>query len=194
MPPVTNPPGWSVQRASPADAEELADLAARSFRDAFGALNDPANVASYCAEAFNSTAQRRELTDPAMTSFVVRQTRELIGYAQMQDAEPLQIVGELPAVLLKRIYVDQRWLGTGVALALMQAVVTEAADRGARTVWLTVWERNSRAIRFYTRLGMRIIGKADFLLGSELQRDHVMAVSVALLAAALERQRSEKSA
>lgn len=129
-----------------------------------------------------------------MTSFVVRQTRELIGYAQMQDAEPLQIVGELPAVLLKRIYVDQRWLGTGVALALMQAVVTEAADRGARTVWLTVWERNSRAIRFYTRLGMRIIGKADFLLGSELQRDHVMAVSVALLAAALERQRSEKSA
>lgn len=127
-----------------------------------------------------------------MTTFVVRGTRELIGYAQMQDAASPQEVGELPAVLLKRIYVDQGWLGTAVALALMQAVVAEAADRGARTLWLTVWERNPRAIRFYTRLGMRTIGEADFLLGSELQRDHVMAVSVARLAAALERQRAEK--
>lgn len=189
---VTQPSGWSVQRAASGDAEALANFAAGSFRDAFGALNNPADVAAYCAGAFSSEAQRRELADPGMTTFVVRRLGALIGYAQLEDAEPPHEVDELPAVLLKRIYVDQEWLGTGVALSLMKAVVMEAVDRGARTLWLTVWERNPRAIRFYTRLGMSIIGQAEFLLGRELQRDHVMAIPVALLSAALERERGEK--
>jgi diamine N-acetyltransferase len=190
---VTQPTKWSVQRASSGDAEALANFAAASFRDAFGALNNPNDVVAYCAGAFNPDAQRRELADPGMTTFVVRRSGVLIGYAQLQDAEPPHDVEQLPAVLLKRIYVDQGWLGTGVALSLMQAVVKEAVDRGARTLWLTVWERNPRAVRFYTRLGMSIIGEADFLLGSELQRDHVMAIPVPLLSAALEREREERA-
>ena len=169
---------WEVQKATAGDATDLAAFARSAFRDAFGAMNEPADVDAYCAHAFTPDAQERELTDPAMTTLLVRDQGAIIAYAQIDEAEPHPGVAGLPAVLLKRIYVDQRWLGRGVGKSLMSAVATEAANRGAKTLWLTVWERNARAIRFYSELGMHVVGETDFLLGSDLQRDLVMAARV----------------
>lgn len=185
---------WDIQKATADDAAPLAKLAERSFRDAFGAMNDPADVDAYCARAFTPAAQARELADPAMTTLLARDREVIIAYAQLQEAAPHPGVSELPAVLLKRIYVDQGWLGRGVGNALMNAVAADALDRGARTLWLTVWERNPRAIRFYTRLGMSVVGEDDFLLGSDLQRDLVMAGGVHLILASLSTQRKAGAA
>lgn len=192
MPWVTGQPAWRVQKALPADAAALSSFAERSFRDAFGALNDPADVDAYCTRAFTPLAQQLELANADMTTFLVRKQAELLGYAQLQGAEPHAGVEELPAILLRRIYVDRDWLGTGVAEALMQAVAAEATARGARSLWLTVWERNPRAIRFYSRLGMRPVGEADFLLGSELQRDLVMVIPIAQLSGVMRTAAAER--
>ena len=185
---------WDIQKATAGDAAALAKFADTSFRDAFGAINDPADVDAYCARAFTPAAQARELADPAMTTHLARDREVIIAYAQLQEAAPHRGVTELPAVLLKRIYVDQEWLGRGVGNSLMNAVATEALDRGARTLWLTVWERNPRAIRFYTRLGMSVVGDDDFLLGSDLQRDLVMAGGVHAILASLSRQQRADAA
>ncbi|HEX6252294.1 MAG TPA: GNAT family N-acetyltransferase [Gemmatimonadaceae bacterium] len=176
---------WEIQQASIEDANELAVFAAKAFRDAFGAMNAASDVEAYCAHAFTPEAQGRELSDGKMTTLVVRGRGGILGYAQIQEAKPHVGVRDLPAVLLKRIYVDQKWLGRGVGKSLMKAVAAEAVNRGARTLWLTVWERNPRAIHFYTRLGMETVGDDDFLLGSDLQRDLVMAGSVDTIIASL---------
>ena len=172
---MKNQTPWDIQKATPDDASELAAFAGKSFRDAFGAMNAATDVDAYCARAFTPAAQTRELSDSAMTTLLARDRDGIIAYAQLQEAASHAGVYDLPAILLKRIYVDQEWLGRGVGKSLMKAVAAEAANRGAQTLWLTVWERNPRAIHFYTRLGMSVVGEDDFLLGSDLQRDLVMA-------------------
>jgi ribosomal protein S18 acetylase RimI-like enzyme len=47
-------------------------------------------------------------------------------------------------------------------------------------MWLGVWERNPRAIRFYQKHGFVDIGAKEFRLGTDLQTDRVMSRSVAL--------------
>jgi ribosomal protein S18 acetylase RimI-like enzyme len=42
-------------------------------------------------------------------------------------------------------------------------------------VWLGVWERNPKAIAFYKKFGFREVGAHVFPLGSDPQRDVVMA-------------------
>jgi ribosomal protein S18 acetylase RimI-like enzyme len=55
------------------------------------------------------------------------------------------------------------------------AEVFEGAGRaGAAAVWLGVWERNPRAIRFYERNGFAAVGDHIFQLGSDPQRDLIM--------------------
>lgn len=45
----------------------------------------------------------------------------------------------------------------------------------ADVVWLGVWERNPRAIAFYRRSGFVEVGEHVFQLGSDPQRDVIMA-------------------
>lgn len=49
-----------------------------------------------------------------------------------------------------------------------------ARSLGARTVWLGVWEHNSRAIAFYRRNGFEEFGEHLFMPGSDEQRDVLM--------------------
>ena len=49
---------------------------------------------------------------------------------------------------------------------------------GPRTLWLGVWERNPRAIAFYTKCGFVDVGEHAFVFGTDEQTDRVMARSV----------------
>ena len=83
------------------------------------------------------------------------------------------VSGGEPIELL-RFYIDRAWHGRGLAGELMDATVAAAAERGARTVFLAVWERNLRAIAFYAKRGFRDVGSRPFQLGSDLQTDRIM--------------------
>jgi ribosomal protein S18 acetylase RimI-like enzyme len=43
---------------------------------------------------------------------------------------------------------------------------------------LGVWEKNKKAIEFYTKLGFQIKGEKTFLLGNDKQRDLIMQIFV----------------
>ena len=60
----------------------------------------------------------------------------------------------------------------------MDAAVEAAAARGARTLWLGVWERNARAIAFYAKCGFADVGAQPFTLGADVQTDRVMALAL----------------
>jgi hypothetical protein len=48
-------------------------------------------------------------------------------------------------------------------------------ERGSDVAWLGVWERNPRAMAFYRKLGFVEAGSQVFQLGTDPQRDVVMA-------------------
>jgi ribosomal protein S18 acetylase RimI-like enzyme len=78
---------------------------------------------------------------------------------------------------LKRLDVARAWHGQRVAQALMDVALDAARARGARTVWLGVWERNPRAIAFYAKYGFTRVGEHTFVLGADAQTDWVLARS-----------------
>jgi multidrug efflux pump subunit AcrB len=86
----------------------------------------------------------------------------------------LYVVGSDP-IELQRLYVDRSALGRGVGAALMRASLDTARLSGHRTLWLGVWERNTRAISFYEQWQFATVGKHKFSLGSDNQTDLIMA-------------------
>ena len=94
---------------------------------------------------------------------------------------PVAVTGTEPVELV-RIYVENDIIGAGYGAALMNACLEEAKKNGHRTIWLGVWEKNLRAIRFYRRWGFTKVGTKEFLLGSDLQNDHIMARPVDMAA------------
>jgi len=49
-----------------------------------------------------------------------------------------------------------------------------ARKDGYQTIWLQVWQKNNKAIRFYQKAGFTVFETASFLLGSSSQQDFLM--------------------
>lgn len=64
--------------------------------------------------------------------------------------------------------------GAAVVAALMQFAVNLAARRKKRYVWLGVWEKNEKALRFYRKQGFYRIGAHPFVMGDDVQTDDLM--------------------
>ncbi len=164
----------TIRTATVADAAAVAGLARRTFYDTFAATNDAADMALHLASAYGVDQQTRELTDRDITTLVVEEGGDAIAYAQLRaDHVPECITGPNP-VELWRFYVDRSWHGRGVAQTLMERVKAAACERGARTLWLGVWEKNDRARAFYAKCGLTNAGEHIFLLGTDPQTDLVM--------------------
>jgi len=173
----------SVRPAGPDDADALAAFAERAFRDAFGPHNRAEDMDAYCGAAFAVDRQRGELADRARYTALAVRRGELAGYVQLCGAPPPPCVTGPQPLELKRLYVDQRWHGGGVAAALMAHALEIAEQRGAQTLYLAVWEHNHRAIAFYRKYGFEQVGSAAFTLGSDRQIDPVMALRLPAAAA-----------
>src|SRR5215203_775072 len=161
------------------DAPLLTELGASTFRETFEAVNPPEDFAAYMAAAFGEEIQRAELADPDTTVFFAERGGETVGYVMLRERKPPAIVGQNDALEIARLYARQRAVGSGVGAALMQRALAEAAGRGKDAVWLGVWDRNERAIRFYESWGFHRSGTQPFLLGTDLQTDLVMVRRIA---------------
>jgi diamine N-acetyltransferase len=163
------------------DAAALAALAEHVFRDTFGPHHRADDMDLYCSTAFAIEQQRREIADPDRYTVLAFVRGELAGYAQLRAISPPPCVTGSRPLELNRLYVDRRWHGIGVAQALMAHVIAVAQQRGARTMYLSVWRHNHRAIAFYAKLGFEHVGTAPFLLGTDLQIDPVMMRALPIL-------------
>ncbi len=161
----------TIRRAVPEDAEQLADLAARTFRDTFAADNRPEDVAAHLAKSYSPARQLAEISSADIVTLVV-DCDGLAAFAQLRRGTPPACVMTDRPVELWRFYVDQAWHGRGIAGRLIQVVLGEAA--GASAVWLGVWERNPRAVAFYRKFGFVDVGAHEFRLGADVQTDRVM--------------------
>ena len=172
-----------VQPATIADAERLSEFGAATFRETFERDNSPEDMARYLAEAFTPERQAAEITDPAGTVLLAERggtsgVVELVGYVHLvSGTAPAAVQGPSP-LELKRLYVARAWHGQGIAHALMDAALDAARARGALTLWLGVWERNPRAVAFYSKYGFTRVGEHTFMLGDDAQTDWVLARSL----------------
>jgi len=172
---------FTVRRCGPSESNRLSSLASRLFVQAYGPTHPEPTLSVYLAESFAPERLAAELSDTAVSVFVAEDSAgDPIGYAWLRDwpaAPPAEAPSGRGAEIV-RFYVDDRWHGRGVALALVAACDGEAASRGADVLWLSVWQEAARPIAFYAKAGFTIVGTSIFRFGERIDNDYVMARAV----------------
>ena len=165
-----------IRTATSNDAENLAALATRTFRDTFAADNSTDDMNAYVRDSFSLDRVESDLADDANTFLLafVDGDEQPAGYAKLRTGTTNPSVTGPDPVELERLYVDRSAIGHGVGAALMQASLDAARSASHETLWLGVWERNTRAISFYAKWGFHAVGDHVFLLGADAQRDLIM--------------------
>jgi ribosomal protein S18 acetylase RimI-like enzyme len=155
--------------AATADAAEIAAFAERTFTDTFGHLYPPEDLAAFVAEKYRAQVIAAELADPDTRYRLALRDGVIAGYCKMGAID--MDVDAKGALELHRLYVDSDTKGAGVAQALMDDALVWARGKGARAMYLSVWENNARAQAFYRRYGFEHVGEHKFMVGRVDDRD-----------------------
>lgn len=163
----------SIRYATAADAALIADMSRQTFYDTFARDNTKEDMDKFLSEQFTRGALMMEVGLREHSFLLAYAGEEPAGYVKLRDGKkPLDI--KVAAIEIARIYVVKDFIGKGVGKLLMQACIDEAKKKDKETLWLCVWEKNQRAIDFYTAWDFQKFGVCNFILGNDLQHDWMM--------------------
>ncbi len=164
-----------IRRAEVSEAAALAEFCARTFRETYASFNTAEDMDLHLRTHFTEDIERDEILDPDAAMLVAEHDGALGAYVKVRrgGAAPPCVRVER-SVEVQRFYVDRPWEGRGLALRMMEAARQSGIALGADALWLGVWERNPRAIAFYTKCGFADVGTWTFTLGADVQHDRVL--------------------
>ena len=164
----------TIRVAASQDNFLLAQLGRETFAQAFAAANTPEDMAAYLPGAFSPALQAAELADPQNIFWLVYAGEGCIGYVKMFTGPAAAVVSNPKALKISRLYLLQETCGRGIGAAVLNRCISYAREEGFASVWLTVWEHNTRALALYRKQGFKIVGDEDFVLGQDVQHDFIM--------------------
>lgn len=163
-----------IRIATVADAELIADISRETFYDSFASYNTKEDMDIFMNEVFTKEALMKEAGTEGNIFLLAYDGNEAVGYVRMREGEKHKELNGKSSFEIARIYAVKKAIGRGVGRALMQKSFEIAAGLKKEVVWLGVWEKNERAIAFYTEWGFVKFGEHDFILGKDVQTDWLM--------------------
>ena len=145
-----------IRPLTPSELEAVAPIWA-SLLEHHGRV-EPDLVTRPAAESWPMRREQYErwLAEPGSFALVAEEDGGAVGYAvvHVQGPDETWVTGERTAEL-ETLAVLPASRGAGVGTALMDAVDDELGAREIDDLWVAVVARNTHALRFYERRGMR---------------------------------------
>lgn len=156
------PDGIRLRDGTPGDAATIAAVATHVFLDTYAAEGVRPDLAREVFELCSAQAFAAALARPAQRFVLACRGDGVVGFAELllEQCRP-----EIPGVSgaeLVRLYVQPRSHGQGIGRLLVERSQALAREAGLPGLWLTVWDRNEPAIRFYRRTGFAEAGAGTY--------------------------------
>lgn len=167
-----------IRRATIADLELLQKLSIQTFTETFSSENSAENITEYIQKSFNSEQLKSELNTVESKFYIAFSSNLAVGYLKINfgGAQNENIDGN--TVEIHRIYVVQNFHGKKLGQLLLDQVKKIAKETNVDFIWLGVWEKNYRALQFYTKNGFVVFDQHNFIMGSDKQTDLLMQLTV----------------
>ena len=166
--------GLVIRYATIEDAKLIADISHQTFYETFAANNTKEDMHKFLNEQFTKGKLMMEVGARENLFLLAYDQHEVAGYVKLRDSRVPLPLKNTKAFEVARLYAMTNKIGKGVGAALMQKCIDVAHEKEKNVLWLGVWEKNLRAIEFYTKWGFEKFDETDFLLGDDMQKDWLM--------------------
>jgi ribosomal protein S18 acetylase RimI-like enzyme len=160
------------------DLDRLQAIAKTTFSETFAHMNSEENMRKYLEEDHSSEKLRKELINENSSFYLAIENAEPIGYLKLNEGPAQSDLRDPDSLEIERIYLLKRHQGTHIGKALLDYALAKARAEEKVVVWLGVWERNQRAIAFYSKHGFAPFGTHIFRLADEDQVDILMKLGI----------------
>lgn len=163
-----------IQKAEKADLPTLSAISSKTFYDSYADKNTHEDIEAYVKSSFNEDKLRYEMNNPNSQFWLAIRNGDILGYLKVNFGDAQSDLNDNAALEVERVYVIEQFQGYKIGYSLMKKAFDIAKEAGLNYIWLGVWEKNEKAIRFYERVGYKKMGEHTFMLGSDPQKDVLM--------------------
>ena len=163
-----------IVKATKDDLRSLQNIGRETFSETFAAVNTEENMQKYLAESFDKKKLLAELSDKSSAFYMAILEHQVIGYLKVNWGNSQTEIKDPKAFEIERIYVLRVYYGKQIGQLLYEHAHKMALEKKAEYIWLGVWEKNARAIGFYTKNGFTAFSQHIFKLGEDKQTDIMM--------------------
>ncbi|MEN2413099.1 GNAT family N-acetyltransferase [Flavobacterium mesophilum] len=163
-----------ITKATPNDLVKLQNIGRQTFSETFAEVNSEENMAKYLEESFAAEKLTSELKNESSYFYLAEIDEKLIGYLKLNTGEAQTEKQDKNALEIERIYVAKEFHGKNIGQELYAQALKTATELSASYIWLGVWEKNFRALSFYTKNGFVQFDTHTFVLGNDTQTDFLM--------------------
>ena len=163
-----------IQKVTLNDLIKLQQIGKKTFAETFASDNSEENMQAYLEKGFSLEKLKSELEDKNSEFYFAILDDEVNGYLKINFGYTQTEIKDENSLEIERIYVLKEFHGKKVGQKLYEKAMEIAAEKKVDYVWLGVWEKNPRAIRFYEKNGFIEFDKHVFKLGNDAQTDIMM--------------------
>jgi ribosomal protein S18 acetylase RimI-like enzyme len=156
------------------DLHILQSLSIATYSDTFSADNTDETMQLYLDKAFSLSQLSNELSNEESTFYFAKMDEKIVGYLKLNVGKAQNEFQDHEGLEIERIYVTKEAQRQGIGKQLLSYAIQTGKELNKQYVWLGVWEKNEKAIGFYTNYGFQIIGSHPFQMGEETQTDLLM--------------------
>lgn len=164
----------NIREASNAELETLQQISKSTFAETFSIHNSEENMRKYLRDNLSLEKLGEEMRNPKSSFYFVEMKGTVVGYLKLNVGVAQNEWKEDSGMEIERIYVLKEYQGHKIGQILFEKAISMARSMEMQYVWLGVWEKNERAIAFYTKNGFKVVGQHLFKLGDDVQMDYMM--------------------
>ena len=163
-----------IKKVKLADISALQSIGKQTFVETFAEHNTANDMQMYLNNNLSTQKLTDELNVPNSEFYFALADNNVIGYLKINYGQAQTELKDKASLEIERIYVLKDFHGKKVGQVLYDKAICIAKEINAEYVWLGVWEKNPRAIKFYQKNGFLEFDKHIFKLGNDKQTDIMM--------------------
>ncbi len=157
-----------IEIAKEADTVVLALLGRVTWAESHGHyIDDKSNLLKYLNNNFSVSKTKEDINNPKNLFYIVYVDDLPVGYAKLVVNEKQESVASQNNCRLERIFIQNEFIPLKIGQQLLTFVEEKAKALQLDTMWLSVYIKNIRAIRFYERNEFKNVGELNFLVSGK---------------------------
>ncbi|WP_024770969.1 GNAT family N-acetyltransferase [Aquimarina macrocephali] len=157
-----------IKIATKADTEVLALLGRLTWVESHGHyIEDKSDVLKYLNENFSVFKTKQNINNPKQLFYIIYADDLPVGYAKLVVNASNENITSQNSCQLERIFILNDFIPLKIGQQLLTFVEEQAKKLQLDTMWLTVYIKNNRAIRFYERNEFKNVGELNFIVNGK---------------------------
>lgn len=163
-----------IRKVTIDDLKQLEEIGQKTFIETYASFNSEENMKNYIVSNFSTEQLKVQLSDGGCEFYFVELSSSVIGYIKINFGPSQTDIKDEKALEIERIYVLKEFQGNGIGKLFYDKALEIAKQKRLDYIWLGVWDKNLKAIKFYEKNGFMKFDEHTFMLGEDKQTDFIM--------------------